>query len=104
MSFKIVSIPGKDGSNPYIRLFYEALLPHGIELVDEFDFNIETINANINRFDAVHLHWPEGIWRNYVDKYYDNFRSCNIKGSWFFFNKLRDIFRPYLTRKKHCFF
>jgi beta-1,4-mannosyltransferase len=49
--------------NPYFRLLYRALARHGIEHRGEFQLNDDWLRENAAKIDAVHVHWPEHIWR-----------------------------------------
>jgi beta-1,4-mannosyltransferase len=54
---RILSLPGKDceeGSNPYTKLFSEALEKAGMFIV-----NIHTSQGKCFKFDVLHIHWPE---------------------------------------------
>lgn len=48
--------------NPYIDLFYGALGTYGIDCVD-LTINDGWLRANAGRIDALHVHWPEPMWR-----------------------------------------
>jgi beta-1,4-mannosyltransferase len=49
--------------NPYFRLLYRALASYGIEHRGEFDLNNQWLRKNAGEVDAIHVHWPEHIWR-----------------------------------------
>ena len=49
--------------NPYFRLLYRALAGYGIEHTGEFQFNNHWLRQNAAAIDAIHIHWPEHIWR-----------------------------------------
>lgn len=61
--FRIASYPGTDGLNPYIRLFYGALAPYGIEFAGELVLDRRWFQAKAGGLDAIHIHWPEALWR-----------------------------------------
>jgi beta-1,4-mannosyltransferase len=49
--------------NPYFRLMYGALAGYGIEHRGEFQLNNQWLRQNATALDALHIHWPEHIWR-----------------------------------------
>ena len=59
----IASWPFTGGINAYIDLFYGALEKEGIQLVCELKINDEWLRQNASTVDAIHVHWPEDIWR-----------------------------------------
>lgn len=61
--FVIASLPGRGRANPYVDLFYNALLPHGIDLYSEPLIDLEWGSTHFQNIDAIHFHWPEYIWR-----------------------------------------
>lgn len=52
-----------DCPNPYLRLFYEALAPAGVELAEPLNVNNRWLLDHAESLDAIHIHWPETIWR-----------------------------------------
>lgn len=68
MHIKVASFPGRGKENPYVDLFYDALAPHGIALVSELKMDVDWLIKNRTQFDAIHLHWPEVLWRTYKPK------------------------------------
>ncbi|MBI3154347.1 MAG: glycosyltransferase family 4 protein [Burkholderiales bacterium] len=64
MPFVVASLPGRGQPNPYVDLFYDALLPHGITLVGEPQLTQSWGSEHFSRIDAIHLHWPEYLWRD----------------------------------------
>lgn len=59
----ISSLPGLGGANPYVDLFYNALQPHGIKLYAEPVIDHAWGSNHFKHIDAIHIHWPEYIWR-----------------------------------------
>ena len=66
-TFRVASLPGPASVSadalPYVTLFYEALRPHGIECVAELVPNAAWLERHAQELDAIHIHWPENIWR-----------------------------------------
>src|SRR4051812_40088425 len=60
---RIASRPGPEDQNPYFRLMYNALDRIGIRHAGAFQVNDDWLRANATEFDALHLHWPEWLWR-----------------------------------------
>jgi beta-1,4-mannosyltransferase len=60
---RIASRPGPEDQNPYFRLMYNALDRIGIRHAGPFQVNDDWLRANATEFDALHLHWPEWLWR-----------------------------------------
>lgn len=85
-SFHIASYPGRGNkNNPYVDLFYDALAPHDIELVDELKVDIDWLSEHRNRLDGIHFHWPELSWRKTVSTDKSSLRyllSAKIPGAW----------------------
>ncbi len=82
MNCRVISLPGRGGPNPYIDLFYDALSKYHIDLVGSFSFNEIWFHNNIDSFDAVHLHWPELIWRKYTPELVEFLEKQDFHGSW----------------------
>lgn len=53
----------EDSGNPYQRLFYGALEPHGVRQVSGLSINDDALRRLAPDIDVVHLHWPEYAWR-----------------------------------------
>jgi len=98
--YRIASLPARGEPNPYVDLFYDALSPHGIELVGKLIFNNLWLKRNLDNFDAIHLHWPELIWRNYRPVFFKYLRTSNCPGSWRAANYFEANFRQYFNNKK----
>ena len=62
-TLKINFWPDLRNANPYQKLFYSFLEPYGVEANPGIKFSTAWIQDNRNNFDAIHIHWPEGIWR-----------------------------------------
>lgn len=66
--FRVASLPGTmsvcaDGSQ-YVTLFYGALKPHDVDCVAELTPNRTWLEKHAQFLDAIHIHWPERIWRS----------------------------------------
>lgn len=48
--------------NPYLRLFYDALRPHGIIARKDAIFSPRWVWNEAEALDAIHIHWPEILW------------------------------------------
>lgn len=72
---RVASTPESSWPNPYIELFYKAISKHNIKLVGKCPSNDKSLQRNASRIDAIHLHWPEGLWR-----YAKNFRLGKMRG------------------------
>jgi beta-1,4-mannosyltransferase len=62
---RIASRPGVQDEleNPYFRLLYGALANYQIEHRGTFQLNNEWLRRNAADLDALHIHWPEYLWR-----------------------------------------
>ena len=49
--------------HPYFRLLHGALGRRGASYAGHVEVGVAWLHANQGRVDAVHLHWPETIWR-----------------------------------------
>jgi glycosyltransferase involved in cell wall biosynthesis len=49
-------------ANPYLDLFAAALARHDIEVRYELQIRDSWLRANSDRFEGLHLHWPELLW------------------------------------------
>lgn len=54
---EIVSLPPPTPDDPYLDLFYQSLVPHGIRLCSDRQFNIWWLFRNRTRVGAFHFHW-----------------------------------------------
>lgn len=54
----VVSHPSPLPQNPYQRLLYESLAPHGFAIEDDGDFKLGWMLRNRRRVRVVHFHWP----------------------------------------------
>jgi glycosyltransferase involved in cell wall biosynthesis len=50
-------------NNPYFYLCHAALEARGVSASDDLEIDIGWLEARVDRVDAVHLHWPEYVWR-----------------------------------------
>jgi beta-1,4-mannosyltransferase len=60
---RLASRPNIDHENPYFRLLYAALARHGIEHRGLFSLSDAWLHEHAPNLDAVHIHWPEFLWR-----------------------------------------
>jgi len=68
--FRVASLPGRSGeSGLYVKLLYDALRAHGIDCVTELEPNTTWLKRYSRDLDAIHIHWPERIWRGRHWKY-----------------------------------
>ncbi len=64
--FRIAVYPrgiARTANNPYFDLSHAALATRGVSASDDLEVDIQWLEAQAGRVDAVHLHWPEYIWR-----------------------------------------
>jgi len=63
--FRIAVYPPRvvQRGNPYFTLCHAALEKHGIVAVDDLAIDLGQLRGRAGALDAVHLHWPEDIWR-----------------------------------------
>ena len=54
----VVSHPTPLPQNPYQRLLYDALTPHGFRIEDDGDFKLGWLVRNRRRVRVIHFHWP----------------------------------------------
>lgn len=101
---RIVSFPGRDCENPYIALFYDALKPYGIDLVDSPAFDLGWFEENHKSFDAVHFHWPEMYWRNYTPPFLKKLQRSKLPGRWKLSSFYEFIFDSHIKRLKSDWF
>jgi ABC-type polysaccharide/polyol phosphate transport system ATPase subunit/glycosyltransferase involved in cell wall biosynthesis len=85
---RIAPWPEDDG-NPYQRLFYAALAPHGIERVSGLTINDAHVRGRRGQLDAVHFHWPEYIWRVGTESSWD--RAKRVVGFLKFLRELKRL-------------
>jgi glycosyltransferase involved in cell wall biosynthesis len=50
--------------NPYFRLCHAALATRGIAATDDLEIDRGWLESHVGEVDAIHLHWPEYIWRS----------------------------------------
>jgi glycosyltransferase involved in cell wall biosynthesis len=61
---RVASFPPTIRENPYQRLLYNAMRPHGIRLVENNRFDVGWFLANRRRVDVLHFHWPATYYRH----------------------------------------
>jgi glycosyltransferase involved in cell wall biosynthesis len=51
--------------NPYFILCHAAFAKHGIVAADDLEIDLDALETRVRagEIDAIHLHWPEDIWR-----------------------------------------
>lgn len=54
----VVSHPAPLPQNPYQRLLYESLAPHGFRIEDDGDFKLGWLLRHRRRVRVLHFHWP----------------------------------------------
>lgn len=81
-TFRVASLPGAGGTNPYIDLFYAALAPYGVQLCTAGNCDLRWVSDNIDRIDAVHFHWPELLWRSHTPQAIAHLMGRGLRGSW----------------------
>ncbi len=97
--FRILSVPARGSGNPYIDLFYDTLEPHGIELVGRLKFDKQWFDEHLSEFDAVHLHWPESLWRPYTYPTLKKLQQSNIPGTWRLSEFVQKSFHKHIARE-----
>src|SRR5262249_47479727 len=60
---RVASRPGPEDGNPYFRLMYGAFDRAGVHYAGAFQINDAWLRSHAADFDALHLHWPEWLWR-----------------------------------------
>ena len=50
-------------AHPYFTGLHGALAKHGVAASDGIEISAAWVAANASRVDAIHIHWPETIWR-----------------------------------------
>jgi beta-1,4-mannosyltransferase len=88
-SVRIVSSEPTTAANPYLRLFYDALRPHGFELTGTFVPSRRWLHEHGESFDVIHFHWLEWLVRSEPDRL--GFLQ-SIPGGWRLANRLRPFF------------
>ena len=61
--FRIASFPDRTAGNPGLEMFYQGLAAHGIQLATRLVCEPRWLRRHAGTLDAIHLHWPEKIWR-----------------------------------------
>jgi beta-1,4-mannosyltransferase len=89
--FRIASFPGVDNPNPYFRLFYQALGRHSVDVVPGGEPSREWLLAHRPLVDAIHLHWPEKIWRSHQFAVVKEAARRGVRGAWRFLDALSPL-------------
>lgn len=63
MWFRVASFPDRTAGNPGLEMFYQGLATHGVELTTRLVCDPRWIRGHASSLDAIHVHWPEKIWR-----------------------------------------
>lgn len=79
---RIGSVPGANTLNPYIRLFYRALEVDGVALTPPPKLDARWLAAHADQYDAIHLHWPELVWRGHIPALSRSLLDRSIVGAW----------------------
>lgn len=61
---RIASLPAVIRENPYQRLLYTYLAPHGFEVVLVERFRLSWLWQSRRRVDVLHFHWPHPYYRH----------------------------------------
>lgn len=61
--FRVASFPDRTAGNPGLEMFYQGLAVHGVALTTRLVCEPEWIRRHAASLDAIHVHWPEKIWR-----------------------------------------
>ncbi len=81
--------PDYSQDNPYQRLFYDSLRPYGFESTSDVSFNLDWLKDHGDKFDVVHIHWPEKLWNSdhrvvgqlrLIKARYEFLRECKRRG------------------------
>lgn len=85
----VSSWPGVNATNPYIRLYYDALGRHGIVLGPTLEFDDRFLRDTPD-LDAIHIHWGlEHIWRTRGETALSRIRG--LAGFWRYLRLARSI-------------
>jgi beta-1,4-mannosyltransferase len=60
----VISFPPVLRENPYQRLFYDALAPHGYRIVDGGEFKLHWLIRKRRTLRVLHFHWPQEYYRH----------------------------------------
>jgi glycosyltransferase involved in cell wall biosynthesis len=60
---RIASFPPILATNPYQRLFYDALASEGFSVVKDARFRVRWLLGARNEVGVLHFHWPQGHYR-----------------------------------------
>ena len=61
--FRVASFPDRTAGNPGLEMFYAGLAAHGVSLKTRLVCEPAWIRRNAGGLDAIHVHWPEKLWR-----------------------------------------
>jgi glycosyltransferase involved in cell wall biosynthesis len=61
--FRIASFPHRTIGNPGLEMFYAGLAHHGVALTGRLTPSAAWVTEHASELDAIHVHWPEKIWR-----------------------------------------
>jgi beta-1,4-mannosyltransferase len=60
----VISFPPVLRENPYQRLLYDALAPHGYKIVDGGEFKLHWLIRKRRSLRVLHFHWPQEYYRH----------------------------------------
>jgi len=84
--FRIACWP-LDRANPYQSLFYQALSAHNVSVTYPESIDDEWLAHTTPNMDAIHIHWPEALWRVRGNSFLGRLRGA--VGVWRFLRKAR---------------
>jgi glycosyltransferase involved in cell wall biosynthesis len=61
--FRLASYPDRNPGNPHLELLHDALSAEGVRLVRGLRITTDWLDEHATEVDAIHIHWPERIWR-----------------------------------------
>ena len=79
MRWRLATFPETNKGNPHLDLLYQALAVHQIRRIEEARFDSDWLQKRRDAIDAVHIHWPERIWRGRVKGRLDRaWKACTL--------------------------
>jgi beta-1,4-mannosyltransferase len=60
----VATFPGVLKTNPYQRLLYEHLAPHGWHVIERARFELGWLWRSRRTVGVLHFHWPQSYWRH----------------------------------------
>ena len=74
--WQLASFPASNKGNPHLDLLYQALAEQGIDRTSEAQFDLAWLARRRGDIDAIHIHWPERIWRGRIRGRLDRVRKA----------------------------